>query len=110
MWKYLSGGQVILELTIMPSKYVVTCKSYHEWKPNVVNKHFMVSATYVPSQDVVEQQTTETANYSGLMELNNFSVRLSLIARHLCCCGWTLETLQWKLIGIFLGHRVGGRI
>ena len=53
----------------------------------------MVSATYVLSQDVVEQQTTETANYSGLMELNSFSVRLSLIARHLCCCGRTLETL-----------------
>ena len=29
----------------------------------------MVSATYVPSQDVLEQQTMETANYSVLMEL-----------------------------------------
>ena len=51
----------------------------------MVIKHFMVSATYVPSQDVLEQQTTETANYnySVLMELNNFSVRLSFIARKL---------------------------
>ena len=29
----------------------------------------MVSATYVPSQDVLEQQTTETVNYSAFMEL-----------------------------------------
>ena len=68
---------MILELIIMSSKI---CKSCHEWKPNVVIKHFMVSATYVPSQDVLEQQTTETANYSVL---NNFSVRLSFIARKL---------------------------
>ena len=60
--------------------YVVTCKSCLEWKLNVVIKYFMVSATYVPSQDVLEQQTTETA---ALMELNNFSVRLSFIARKL---------------------------
>ena len=49
-------------------------------KPNVVIKHFMVSATYVPSQDVLEQQTTETANYSALMESNTVSVRLRFIA------------------------------
>ena len=35
----------------------------------MVIKHFMVSAIYVPSQDVLEQLTTETANYSVLMEL-----------------------------------------
>ena len=64
-------------------KCVVTCKSCHEWKPFLVIKHFMVSATYVPSQDVLEQQTTETVNYSALMELNNISVRLSFIARKL---------------------------
>ena len=49
----------------------------------MVFKHFMVSATYVPSQDVLERQTTETVNYSALMELYNFSVRLSFIARKL---------------------------
>ena len=49
----------------------------------MVIKHFMVCGTYVPSQDVLEQQTTETANYSVLMELNNVSVRLSFIARKL---------------------------
>ena len=59
---------MILELIIMSSKImiVVTCKFCHEWNPNMVIKHFMVSATYVPSQDVLEQQTTETANYSAL--------------------------------------------
>ena len=36
----------------------------------MVIKHFMVSATYVPSQDVLEQQTTETANYSILMDFS----------------------------------------
>ena len=51
----------------------------------MVIKHFMVSATYVPSQDVLEQQATETANYSVLMELNNFSVCLSFIAHKLYC-------------------------
>ena len=33
----------------------------------LIIKHFMVSATYAPSQDVLEQQTTETANYSALI-------------------------------------------
>ena len=32
----------------------------------LVIKHFLVSATYVPSQDVLEQQIMETANYSAL--------------------------------------------
>ena len=73
----------------MSSKYVVTCKSCHEWKPNVVIKHFMVSATYVPSQDVLEQQTTETANYSVLMELVLFLyVSVSLHASY-CYCSFS---------------------
>ena len=33
----------------------------------MVIKHFMVSATYVPSQDVMEQQTMETANYNNYL-------------------------------------------
>ena len=38
----------------------------------MATKHFMVSATYVPSQDVLEQQNNRDK------ELNNFSVRLSI--------------------------------
>jgi len=45
-------------------------------KPNVV---VMVSATGVPSQDVLEQQTTDTA----LMEFIDYSVCLDSIARKL---------------------------
>ena len=55
----------------------------------MVTKHFMVSATYVPSQDVLEQQTTETANYSVLMELIIFLyVSVSLYASY-CCCSFS---------------------
>ena len=46
---------------------------------NEVFSYFMVSATGVPSLDVLEQQTTETA----LVEFINFSVRLNSIARKL---------------------------
>ena len=67
----------------------------------MVIKHFMVSATYVPSQDVLEQQTTETANYSALMELNNFSVRLSFIARKLLL----LFFLRMKTDAVWRGLR-----
>ena len=42
---------MILELIIIMSSKILCAK------PNVVFKHFMVSATYVPSQDVLEQQT-----------------------------------------------------
>ena len=45
----------------------------------MVFKYFMVSATHVPSHDALEQQTTETANYSALMELTDFSICLSFI-------------------------------
>ena len=50
----------------------------------MVFKQFMVSATYVPSQDVLKQQTTETANLPALMELNMY-VSVSLDASYCYC-------------------------
>ena len=64
--------------------------------------HGTVSATYVPSQDVLEQQTTETANYSALMELNNFSVRLSFIARKLLATVLSQDQDRPSLEGVTL--------
>ena len=71
---------MILELIIMPSKI---CKSCHGWKPNVVIKHFMVCATYVPSQDFLERANNGDSELFSIDGINNFSVRLSFIARKL---------------------------
>jgi len=47
---------VILELMILSSKKMLHPTSpLVKWKPNLVFSYFMVSATYVPSLDVLEQ-------------------------------------------------------
>ena len=41
-------------------QYVLLVRN-HERKPNVVFHYFIVSATYVPYLDILEQQTTESS-------------------------------------------------
>ena len=70
----------------MSSKICCNLQVLPWMKTKCGNQTLHGNATYVPSQDVLEQQTTETANYSVLMELIIFLyVSVSLYASYCCC-------------------------
>ena len=80
---------MILELIIMPSKICCNLQVLPWMETKCGNQTLHGMCYLCPSQDVLEQQTTETANYSVLMELIIFlHVSVSLHASY-CCCSFS---------------------